>query len=120
MGLEPKAEAGHHAATRTRKRLARAIDQRWERPGRALRRFRAPAAAVVLSLLVFLSPELTLAPLSAVEPQRAGPAPIDRLDVFAPPRVQLVDLAVRVDPTAFPAPDPGKPAFMADLGNWNY
>lgn len=29
-------------------------------------------------------------------------------------------LAVRVDPTAFPAPDPGSPAFMADLGNWNY
>ncbi len=29
-------------------------------------------------------------------------------------------LAVRVDPTEFPAPDPGKPAFMADLGNWNY
>jgi hypothetical protein len=27
---------------------------------------------------------------------------------------------VRVDPTAFPAPDPGKPKFMADLGNWNY
>jgi drug/metabolite transporter (DMT)-like permease len=29
-------------------------------------------------------------------------------------------VAVRVDPTTFPAPDPGKPAFMADLGNWNY
>ena len=29
-------------------------------------------------------------------------------------------LVVRVDPTAFPAPDPGKPAFMADLGGWNY
>ena len=28
--------------------------------------------------------------------------------------------AVRVDPTAFPAPDPGSPKFMADLGNWNY
>jgi hypothetical protein len=27
---------------------------------------------------------------------------------------------VRVDPTAFPKPDPGSPAFMADLGNWNY
>ena len=27
---------------------------------------------------------------------------------------------VRVDPTAFPAPDPGKPKFMADLDNWNY
>jgi len=29
-------------------------------------------------------------------------------------------IVVRVDPTAFPAPDPGKPKFMADLGNWNY
>jgi hypothetical protein len=28
--------------------------------------------------------------------------------------------AVRVDPDANPAPDPGSPAFMADLGNWNY
>ena len=29
-------------------------------------------------------------------------------------------LVVRVDPSAVPAPDPGKPAFMADLGKWNY
>jgi hypothetical protein len=29
-------------------------------------------------------------------------------------------IVVRVDPTAFPAPDPGKPAFLDDLGNWNY
>ncbi|MCB8957332.1 MAG: cell division protein CrgA [Nocardioides sp.] len=29
-------------------------------------------------------------------------------------------VVVRVDPTVIPAPDPGKPAFMADLGNWNY
>lgn len=29
-------------------------------------------------------------------------------------------LAVRVDPTAVPAPKPGGPAFMGDLGNWNY
>ncbi|MBZ5738211.1 cell division protein CrgA [Nocardioides mangrovi] len=29
-------------------------------------------------------------------------------------------VVVRVDPTAFPAPDPGKPTFMADLGDWNY
>ncbi len=28
--------------------------------------------------------------------------------------------AVRVDPTALPAPEPGGPAFMADLGGWNY
>ena len=29
-------------------------------------------------------------------------------------------LVVRVDPTVFPAPKPGNPAFMADLGDWNY
>jgi hypothetical protein len=28
--------------------------------------------------------------------------------------------AVRVDPTAFPEPKPGKPGFMADLEKWNY
>lgn len=27
---------------------------------------------------------------------------------------------VRVDPTALPAPEPGGPSFMADLGRWNY
>ncbi len=29
-------------------------------------------------------------------------------------------IAVRVDPTVVPAPDAGKPKFMADLANWNY
>jgi hypothetical protein len=29
-------------------------------------------------------------------------------------------LAVRADPTAVPPADPGKPAFMADLHDWNY
>ena len=29
-------------------------------------------------------------------------------------------VAVRVDPTVFPEPKPGKPVFMADLENWNY
>jgi hypothetical protein len=29
-------------------------------------------------------------------------------------------VAVRVDPTVVPAPEAGSPAFMADLGNWNY
>ena len=29
-------------------------------------------------------------------------------------------VAVRVDPTVIPAPKPGSPKFMADLGNWNY
>lgn len=29
-------------------------------------------------------------------------------------------VAVRVDPEAVPPPEPGSPAFIADLGNWNY
>ncbi len=29
-------------------------------------------------------------------------------------------LAVRVDPAVIPAPEPGNPAFMADLERWNY
>lgn len=29
-------------------------------------------------------------------------------------------LAVRVDPTVFPAPEAGSPKFMADLKDWNY
>lgn len=29
-------------------------------------------------------------------------------------------VVVRVDPTVVPAPEAGSPAFMADLGNWNY
>ena len=29
-------------------------------------------------------------------------------------------LVVRVDPTVLPAPEPGGPAFLADLGNWSY
>ena len=29
-------------------------------------------------------------------------------------------IAVRVDPTVFPEPEPGKPGFMADLEKWNY
>jgi hypothetical protein len=29
-------------------------------------------------------------------------------------------VGVRVDPTVIPAPAAGSPAFMADLGNWNY
>jgi Cell division protein CrgA len=29
-------------------------------------------------------------------------------------------MVVRVDPAVIPAPKPGNPAFMADLGDWNY
>jgi D-alanyl-D-alanine carboxypeptidase len=74
-------------------RQARAIHGRERRHGRSLPQLRAPVAAILLSLLVLLSPELTLAPLSAVEPQRTGPLPIDLIDLPAgPPRVQPIDL----------------------------
>lgn len=32
----------------------------------------------------------------------------------------LYYIGPRVDPTVFPAPKPGGPKFMADLGHWNY
>src|SRR6188508_3274207 len=90
--------------TKPRIRQARAIHQRGERRRRTLPPLRAPLAGFLLSLLVLLSPELTLAPLSAVEP--AGlPVPIDRPDA-PPPRVQLVDV---LPPTAEPVPAPAAP-----------
>ena len=84
-------------------RQARAIKIRGERRHRTLPPLRAPIAGILLSLLVLLSPDLTLAPLSAVEPARL-PVPIDRPG--APPRrVQQVDTASPVvDSTTVPAP----------------
>ena len=75
-------------------RQARAIKDRGERRRRTLPPLRAPIAGFLTSLLVLLSPDLTLAPLSAVEPQRV-PVPIDLLDPPAPPtRVQPLDRVV--------------------------
>ena len=65
------------------------------------------------------------APVDPLAPQR-GPILSPRfvvavvLMVIGIAWIAYYYLAVRVDPTAFPAPDPGTPAFMADLGNWNY
>ncbi len=87
--------------TKSRIRQARAIHERGERRSRTLPPLRAPIAGFLLSLLVLLSPELTLAPLSAVEP--AGlPVPIDRPEA-PPPRVQQVDALL---PTDVPVPVP--------------
>ncbi len=84
-------------------RQVRAIRVREKRRIRDLPRLRAPISAILLSLLVFLSPDLTLAPLSAGEPQRAGPVPIDQVGVSVrPPRIHLID---SVTPTPVVAPD---------------
>ena len=94
----------HDGPTKRPYRQARAIPVRGERHFPALPRLRAPAAGFVLSLLVLLSPDLTLAPLNAVEPQRSGPLPIDQLDAPRPPRsVQPIDVA---PPTPAPAAGP--------------
>ncbi|MDQ3688601.1 MAG: beta-lactamase family protein [Chloroflexota bacterium] len=80
-----------------------AIREREKRRVRGLPRLRAPMFAILLSLLVFLSPDLTLAPLSAGEPHRAGPVPIDQVGVAVRrPRVQPID---NIAPTPAPIPD---------------
>ncbi|MGQ0607487.1 MAG: serine hydrolase [Chloroflexota bacterium] len=98
--------------TSTSTRPVRAIQRRGEQPSRFRPRLRAPAIALLLSLLVFLSPDLMLAPLSAVEPQRAGPVPIDRIDSPATPRrPQPIDLVA-----PGPAPEPGRGAVATAAG----
>ena len=76
-GLSEQCPIGHDGATKHPIRQARAIKVRRERHIRIPRLTRAPYAAFALSLLVFLSPNLTLAPLMAVEPQH-GPRPLDQ------------------------------------------
>ncbi|MEA2676124.1 MAG: hypothetical protein QOJ81_265, partial [Chloroflexota bacterium] len=101
--------------TKSPSRQARAIHLRGERRVRTLPPLRAPLAGFMLSLLVLLSPELTLAPLSAVEPARL-PVPIDRPE--APPRrVQLVDATAPAGEaeTVPPAPQVDAAPFEAAL-----
>lgn len=63
--------------------------RRVRRP-RTRRLHRAPFRAVLLSLLVLLSPDLTLAPLQAGEPL-IGPRPIDHAALPAVPRIPPVE-----------------------------
>lgn len=87
-------------------RQARAIPKRGVRRPRSLPRLRAPVAGFVLSLLFFLSPELTLAPLNAGEPYRSTSLPIDLLELpVAPSRVQPLDIAPRAS-IAIPSTTP--------------
>lgn len=78
--------------TSTRRRIdhARAIPVRGARHPRIRPRSGAPfAGAFLLSLLVLLSPDLTLAPLNAGQPA-AGPRPIDLVDEPPVPRRPFV------------------------------
>lgn len=117
--LERKPSIGDDPGTNRPTRHARANAVRWERSPRARRSFRAPAAAFLLSLLVFVSPELTLAPLSAREPitgvDRARP--IDQAPLPLVPRAPAAALDRRaaglVEPTATTVSD--APRFEAAL-----
>lgn len=92
-------------------RQARAIPVPGVRRSRARPHLRAPIAGSLLSLLVLLSPDLTLAPLNAGEPHHVGVQPIDLVGTrVLPGRVRPVDVAplprtpVRV--VAQPSPQP--------------
>ncbi len=75
-------------------RQARAIPVRGVRSSRARPHLRAPVAGTLLSLLVLLSPDLTLAPLNAGEPHSIGVQPIDLVGTtVVPRRVRPVDVA---------------------------
>jgi D-alanyl-D-alanine carboxypeptidase len=83
---------------------------------------RAPAVGFLLSLLAFLSPDLTLAPLSAGEPLATSVRPIDQLEpAVLPLRVRHMDdgrlvpvrtAPVRTAPVAQP-PTADDPRFVA-------
>jgi len=78
---------------------------------------RAPFAAVGLSLLVLLAPELSFAPLAAVQPG-AGPRPIDLVDVRLPrrPAVQPLDDPRTAGPASAPTTaEAAGPRFQAAL-----
>jgi D-alanyl-D-alanine carboxypeptidase len=114
-GDEPRA-IGHHGATNRARMQARAIPVRGVRRPRARRRRRTPLAALLLSLLAFAAPTLTLAPLQASEPLAAGPRPIDQLaprpaDTLPQPAdaADLTDVLTRIvqpTPPAYVAPGP--------------
>jgi D-alanyl-D-alanine carboxypeptidase len=70
---------------------------------------RAPVIGFLLSLLVFLSPDLTLAPLNAGEPFGIGVRPIDQLEPSVlPGRLRPLDGAAPAAP-ARPATIPAPP-----------
>jgi D-alanyl-D-alanine carboxypeptidase len=73
-------------------RQARAIPVRRGRQRSEPRRFRrAPVAALLLSLLALIAPDLTFAPLLAGEPRVGGHRPIDRVALPVVPHRALSD-----------------------------
>ncbi|HSI98942.1 MAG TPA: serine hydrolase domain-containing protein, partial [Patescibacteria group bacterium] len=87
---------------------ARAIPVRTPRRRRARPWRRTPLAALLLSMLAFTSPALTVAPLNASEPgARARPDVARDREAPAPRRPQLIEELVR--PVAFPPAPPAPP-----------
>lgn len=93
---------------------ARAIPVRGAPRSRTSPRLRAPITGFLLSLLVALSPDLTLAPINAGEPHIAGTQPIDRSDLVIPRRTWPRETAPRV--SAPVAPQPAAPT----VEEWNF
>jgi D-alanyl-D-alanine carboxypeptidase len=98
---------------------ARAIPVRGAPRSRTRPHLRAPVTGFLLSLLVALTPDLTLAPINAGEPYSAGVQPIDQIDVsIIPRRVRPMDTAppVPVRIAAQPAPQPVAPT----VEDWSF
>ena len=93
---------------------ARAIPVRGAPRTRTSPRLRAPITGFLLSLLVALSPDLTLAPIHAGEPRIAGTQPIDRSDLIIPRRVWPREIAPRVSAPVAPAP------VATTVEDWNF
>jgi D-alanyl-D-alanine carboxypeptidase len=117
----------HDAQTSRPIHQARAITVQGAPSSRTRPRLRAPLAGCLLSLLFLLSPDLTLAPISAGEPLSFGVQPVNRVSTpVAPRHVYPVDfaapvaarLAPRPAPSPSPSPAPQPSAAPANEGSY--
>ena len=104
-------------------RQARAIPVVGAPRSLAMPRLRTPIAGFLLSLLVLLSPDMTLAPLNAGEPASTGVRRVDEAgSPVAPRRVRPVDFGAPILPIRPPhlstAPAPAPVAVGVD--QWSY
>lgn len=97
---------------------ARAIPVRGARRPRSRPYVRTPFAAVILSLLAFLSPALTLAPINAGERMAGGPG--TSRPAAGPRLPQLLDVDARTRPPILSRPMalPAAPPDIVDTSRW--
>jgi D-alanyl-D-alanine carboxypeptidase len=95
-------------------RQARAIPVRGAPRSSGGPRLRAPITGFLLSLLVALSPDLTLAPTHAGEPHIAGVQPTDQSDLIIPRSAWPRETAPRISAPVAPEP------VATTVEDWNF